>query len=258
MDASEPSIGHNRGEEQTWSERLAYLESAIVKDVDALRKRANLAYDTENPPKFETEEQVAPLIEIGVDAAKLIKRIGEARLARTKPLRDDVDSINGWYNGLTPSLDRIKTAFEGIVNEMRAEKRRQAQIAAAEQARREREEADRLAAMAQQHEGSVAGDAILEDAIKAEEKAVRTEAQVSAPRAADSQIRSSGGAMATGVKTFGFRVLDWTKLDLNQLRASFTTDEVEKAIRKHVAMNKDRIPLTSVEIFPEEKTRFRG
>ena len=70
-------------------------------------------------------------------------------------------------------------------------------------------------------------------------------------------MRTDGGTIST-VKNWDFQVTDWSKLDLRQLRDSFSVAEIEKAIRAHVRKHKDTKQLAGVRIFQSERTQLRG
>ncbi|RWC91691.1 MAG: hypothetical protein EOS72_03280 [Mesorhizobium sp.] len=203
----------------------------------------------------EFDEQRDPLIQIGIDAGKLAKAIDGKRLDTTKPLRDEVDETNKFFQALGARMDRIKTRFEEIVGVYDRKKRDEQRRQAAEAARLAQEEADRKLAEAQAAQHSVVADVIVNEAIVAEQRADRLAA--AAATAGTGPTRTDAGTISSS-SPWTFAVEDWQKVNVAELRDQFSVAEIEKAIRAHVKRFKNTRPLAGVRIFQDEKTRFRG
>lgn len=70
------------------------------------------------------------------------------------------------------------------------------------------------------------------------------------------RIRSaSGEAASTLVQSWTFEITDINAVSLDALRAFIPRADIEKAIRRHVAINKGDKPLAGVRIYSEENAR---
>lgn len=251
-----PSIvgpGHNLA---STTDFLRDRFAGILTEVDALAERANKAREVLGEEGVvSADEQRDPLIQIGLDAGKLSKRIDATRLQTTEPLRNEVKETNTFFETLALRMDRVKTRFEEIVGAYDRKKRDEERRKAAEAARLAQEEADRKLAEAAAAQHGVESDVVLNEAIAAEERADRLVAQ--ATTAGTGPTHTDVGTISSSAP-WDFAVEDWNKVDVAELRDQFTVAEIEKAIRAHVRKFKNTRPLKGVRFFQNEKTRFRG
>jgi hypothetical protein len=265
MEATEAvaGIGHNSPPEPTLPERLAINHKATVDKVDALRKEANdvkaLVTAAETPDELGViaglnDEIVAKMVAVGKSATKLATAIKDERLDTTKPLRDDVETINGFFNTLELPINRVKSAFAEKVGAYDELKRATERREAAERARIAEEEAAAKLQEAAEAQHSVMGDVLLNEAVKAEEEAQM--AANAAVKAGTGPTRTEAGSISQSTK-FAFEILDSDKIPLDLLRPYIKLADFEKFVRAYVATHKDKKPLAGVRIFPESKTSFR-
>lgn len=251
-----PSIvgpGHNLA---TTTDILRDRFADLISQVDKIADAANTARQALGEDGVIAEDaQCEPLIKVGIDAGKLSKLLDAKRLDATKPLRDEVDETNKFFQALAARMDRVKTRFEEIVGVYDRKKRDNERRAAAKAAAEAQEEADRKLAEAESAQHSVAADVIVNEAIVAEQRADRLAAQ--AVSAGTGPTRTEAGTISSSAP-WTHAVEDWSKVDIAELRDQFTVAEIEKAIRGHVKKFKNTRPLKGVRIFQEEKTRFRG
>lgn len=251
-----PSIagpGHNLA---TTTDILRDRFGDLIGQVDSFADRANNARAVLGEEGVVADDkQRDPLVSIGLDAGKLSKLIDAKRLETTKPLRDEVDETNKFFNALSARMDRIKTRFEEIVGAYDRKKRDEERRRAAEAALLAQEEAGRKLAEAQAEQHSVVADVIVNEAIAAEQRADRLAA--AATTAGTGPTRTEAGTISSS-SPWTFAVEDWQKVDVAELRDQFSVAEIEKAIRAHVKKFKNTRPLKGVRIFQDEKTRFRG
>lgn len=252
MDASSEvaGMGHNA---PPLTDRLAAEFEDILRDVQALADDANKVKAKIDKDGLNSDEDLEPLVEIGKRATKLASAIDSKRLDRTKPLRDDVATINTFFETIKTRATRIKTAFAEKVgaydDAKRARERREAAVRA-ERARKEAE--DRLKEAAEQ-KNSVLGDVFMNEAEKAEQE---YQMAASAAVSAGQGPTRTGAGTVSATTSYDFTVENWDKLVPAEIWPNFTSAEIEKAIRAHVRKHKDTKPLTGVKIFPTTKTRF--
>lgn len=227
---------------------------ALMDEVESLAKDANAAKAAVDDRGLNSDEDVLPLIEIGKAATKLTPKIDKTRLERTQPLRDDVETINGFFNVMKERVERIKKGFAAKVGEYDAAKRERERREAAERARIAQEEAQRKLDEAAAAQHSVMSDVVMNEAAEAEHRASR--AAIEATKAGTGPTKTDAGTVSQSAP-WTFVVEDWDAIDLRELRDSFTVAEIEKAIRGHVRKHKNTKPLKGVRFYQEAKTSFR-
>lgn len=77
-----------------------------------------------------------------------------------------------------------------------------------------------------------------------------------AAKPADLARTRLGSGMATLRQEWDFEITDFANVDLGALRAFIPKADIEKAIRRHVAINKDQVPIAGVRIFDKTKTQW--
>ena len=265
MEASEAvaGLGHNNPPEPTLAERLAINHKPTMDKVEALAKKANevkaLVVKAEAPDENGviaglTDEIVEKMIEVGKEATKLDSAVDKERTDTTKPLRDDVETINGFFKVMLGRTEKIKTAFATKVGAYAEAKKAEERRQAAERARVAEEEAAAKLKEAQDASHSVMSDVLLNEAAKAEEEAQM--AANAAVKAGTGPVRTDAGTVSQSTK-FSFEILDSDKIPLDLLRPYIKLADFEKFVRAYVATHKDKKPLAGVRIFPDTKTSFR-
>lgn len=229
---------------------------SLFREVEAVAVEANAAKgELGEAVVVVTDEQRDRLTEIGLRAKKLAKRIGDTRLAHTKPMRDEIDETNKVFNAYATRADRIVVVFEQIVGAYDQRKRDEERRRAAEEARRQQEEAQRKLEEAAQAENSIVGDVILDEAEQAHQRAL--EAQAKVQLAGKGPTRTETGTISQS-SPWTFRIADVTKIPLDELRPYLGVDVIEKALRAFLRAHKGTRTLPGVEFFQETKTTFRG
>lgn len=252
MDASDVAgIGHNM---PPLADRLAIDHKTLLDKVQALADRANAARDTVEKHGLKNDDDILPLIEIGKDAAKLAKEIDEIRLSTTKPLRDDVETINGFFNVAGTRAERIKSALAEQVGAYDQEKRAREAREAADRARLAQEQAAAKLEEAQNAEHSVLGDVVMNEAALLEEAAQKAAHQ--AVKAGTAPTRTAAGTVSTSGR-WTAEVTDAKKIPLAKLRPFIKLADLEKFCRAYAAAHQDTKPLPGVRIFRDTKTSFR-
>lgn len=248
-----PGIGHNQA---STTDVLKDRFADLMQEVENLANRANEARDAlGNPPECKTDEQRDLLTKLGLEAHRLAKRLDETKLGETKPLRDQVAEINGFFSTITARPENIKAAFQRLVGDYDQKKRDEERRRAAEDAARAREEARQKLEEAAATTQGVMSDVVMNEAAAAEHRANYLEKQAMA--AGSGPTRTEGGTISH-VKKWDFRIVDAGRIDLNQLRPHLSIADIEKAIRAFVRANRDTVKLPGVEIFPDNRTQFRG
>lgn len=246
----------------TVTDILRDTQADLIKMVDAIRAEENGARDamSKATPEGEkiiirTDEQRDVVLGIGVKSGKLATTIDNTRLATTKPDREKVEEINKFFNVLKDHADKIKSIFGDLIGDYDRLKRDQARRAAAIASQLADEEAARKLAEATASQNSVESDVVMNEAIEADNRARKL--QAAATTAGTGPTRTEAGTVSS-TKSWTHTVVDWPQVNLTEFRDSFTPDEIEKAIRKHVKSHKNTKPLTGVRIFQDEKTSLRG
>lgn len=190
--------------------------------------------------------------------AKAIKASETRRVDAKAPHLDAGRVIDGFFKGIAGELDAAKekilkaqTTYKKKLQKAEQERRAEEDRIAREEAKRLEEEANALAAAAE-------NDNDLEDAVAAEDAA--SEARVVAASAAaltqastTDVTRSRGGYGGTSnLQSFWtYEVLNPGQIDLEKLRPFLNTDAVEKAIKAFIRA--DGRDLRGVRIFEDHR-----
>lgn len=252
MDASETAgIGHNK---PPLAQQLEIECVDLVRRVAVLADSANAAKATVDATGLNSDDDIVPLVNVGKQATKLATEIDTVRLATTKPLRDDIETINGFFNALGTRTKRIKDAFAEKVGEYDREKRARDAREAAERARVAQEEAAAKLQEAQEADHSVMGDVVLNEAAVLEE--VAQKAAREAVTAGTGPTRTEAGTISQSGR-WTAEIIDASKIPLEELRHFIKLADLEKFVRAYATHHKDSKPLPGVRIFRDAKTSFR-
>ncbi|CAN7300258.1 hypothetical protein LJR221_001488 [Agrobacterium tumefaciens] len=252
MDASETAgIGHNKPPLAQQLE-IDYIE--LLNRVTALADSANSAKATVDASGLNSDDDIVPLVNVGKQATKLVAEIDTIRLSTTKPLRDDIETINGFFNTLSARTKRIKDAFAEKVGEYDREKRAREAREAAERARVAQEEAAAKLQEAQDAAHSVMGDVVLNEAAILEEAAQKAARE--AVTAGTGPTRTEAGTISQSGR-WTAEIIDASKIPLEELRHFIKLADLEKFVRAYATHHKDSKPLPGVRIFRDAKTSFR-
>lgn len=253
MDASSApaGLGHNM---PSLVDSLRMEFEDLLNEIEALATKANAVKAVVDEKGLNTDEDVVPLVEVGREATKLVGSLDRRKLERTKPLRDDVETINGFFKTLSLRVERIKTAFAGKVGDYESEKRERARREAAERARIAEEEAAAKLKEAAEAQHSVMGDVILNEAAKAEQEAQM--AATAAVKAGAGPTRTDAGTISQSGK-WTMEIIDASKIPADVIVAQLGLADIEKAMRAHVRQYRDTRPVPGVRFFQETKTTFR-
>ena len=252
MDASETAgIGHNK---PPLGQQLEMEHSELVKRVALLAASANSAKAVVDASGINSDDDIVPLVNVGKQATKLVAEIDTIRLATTKPLRDDIEVINGFFNTMSVRAKRIKDGFAEKVGEYDREKRSREAREAAERARIAQEEAAAKLQEAQEADHSVMGDVVLNEAAVLEEAAQKAARE--AVTAGTGPTRTEAGTISQSGR-WTAEIIDASKIPLEELRHFIKLADIEKFVRAYATHHKDSKPLPGVRIFREAKTSFR-
>ncbi len=266
MDASDlVGLGHNNPPEPTLVELLAIDHRKLMDQVEELAKTANdvkALVDAAEAPDADgnvaglTEEIIEKMVEVGKKATKLTSNNGidKDRLSATESRRNEIETINGFFNVMKTRVDRIKAAFSEKVGAYNAEKQAREAREAAERARVAQEEAAAKLQEAQDASHSVMGDVVMNEAVALEDAAQK--AARAAVTAGTGPTRMATGTISTGGR-WTADIVDASKIPLEELRQFIKIGDLEKFVRAYASHHKDTKPLAGVRIYRDTKTSFR-
>ncbi|MCV0395429.1 MAG: hypothetical protein K5872_22035 [Rhizobiaceae bacterium] len=261
VDEAVPGIGHNR---PTVTDLFRDQCADLIEAVEKLATRANAERDKLGADKISSDDERDTFTSIGVEAAKLVKRVEARREEILQPLRNEISEWNALFGTDRPAQGSLKyrlNAMKGyastIVGRYDEEQREIARKKAAEEAEAARKEAERRLeeAAAIDSAKSVTQDVALQEAAAADHRARHLERQALSAGAGPTRTDAGTISQATA---WDFRIVDASRIDLNKLRPHIPLADIEKAIRKHVRANRDTVPIAGVEIFQTTRTQFRG
>jgi len=223
-------IGHNNPPSET-----EILIDLLAQKEKELRHRMKFA----PAPAEIADEQQAGRITDEIKAVKnIIRLVSDIHSTTKKPYLECGRIVDAWKKRLEVELEVICSTFAKPLNvflDKRAQEERARQI---EEARLERERAEALAAEAQAHAQAGISDTandLLDAAVSSEAMANRIEDH--AYTATPSQLaksRSMHCATASQKLVWIGEIQNISAIDLNKLRAYFTTDALQKAVNAFI------------------------
>lgn len=225
-----PMMGHNNppSDMEIVAERLSDREKE-------LRSKMNFI----EAPETIADEQEAGRITDAIKGAKgFVKQVADIHESVKKPYLECGRAVDAWKKRLENELNAVIDNYAKPLNaflEKRAKEERERQI---EAARIERERAEALAAEAQAHAEAGIDDTaneLLDAAISSEIMADRMEDKVyTATPSQLAKTRSITGASASQRLVWVGEIKNISAIDLNKLRAYFTTEAIQKAINAFI------------------------
>ena len=276
-DAARMAVGGNKPPLVTLEE-LAKENAAVVETITDL-----LAEARKLPTEVTTDEEDGAVTDVVRALQTEAKRAEALRVDTKAPFLAAVRTVDSYFNGsLIDKVTKAKEILEGrltIYKRKKAndERERLAQVArlAAAQAQAAQAEAEKVRQEADRERQEALAAAEFEDnptplapqqmgvVMAAENNALdaaliaRTAAEAVhvKPSEVARNRSTSGAAASTLVETWSFEITDLNAIPLDILRAHIPLADIEKAVRRHVAVHKGDKPLAGVRIFPVENAR---
>ena len=266
-------IGHNRppADAEQISDRLAEAHAEVVK------RQAELLDALTRAPDTVDDSNAGRVTDFVKQIAAATKAFNVARVAEKEPFLQGGRTVDTFFKRLADPLDKAKATLQDRLTIYERAKAAEERQWREEAARREREEAQRLQAIAAERERRAAEeleraadtDADLDDAIAADAAARQAEAEarqadadaVVAERAASAkaaQLHTTRGdyGSSSSLRTFwDFADLDRAALDLDALRLHIPLDGLEKAVRAYIKAGGRE--MRGVRIFKNTKSVVR-
>lgn len=217
--------------------------------IDPIRARANALEQ-----KIESDEDLAKWTQIHVEASALFKSLDAARLNEQRPLQAAIKEVfEPKLSALTRITDWIRKAGDDF-NRKKLAKQRAEEAAGRERLAEIERKAREDAAIAAEFGDT---DAAVEHVTAAAE-AQQHAAQATTAKAADvARVRTDSGAVSTAQAVWKFTIDDYSKVDLNSIRAFFTPAEIDKAVGKVVRLQKGATKIEGVKVYEDVGTSFR-
>lgn len=220
--------------------------------VDPIRQRANA-----RAQEIKTDDDLRAWTVIYNDAKALETTLDAARLNEQRPLTAAIKNVFGPRQA---PLQTIMAWIKKTADDFNREKvRKQRAEEAEERARLQKiaDDARRDAEIATEFQDTSAAVEHVQSMAVAEQQIAQ--ATAAAPTTADvARVRSDSGAMSTAQAVWKFEVADYSKVDLNSIRAFFTPAEIDKAVGKIVRLQKGATKVEGVRVFEDVGTQFRN
>lgn len=233
---------------------LAEQFADLGKRVEALADRANAG-----PKKIKTAEDLETVVALTKDARALVKEADDARKVEKEPHLTAGREIDAFFGVFTDRIERIRKAFQKIADDHAAEKAAEERRKRQEEARKAQEAAEReaeKARKAQEAGRQATADRAADRAERFEQKADEATAAAQASAADLTRTRTAAGT-ASARTEWDFEITDYDAIPLDKLRPYFKREEVEKAIRSHVRIQKGSASLPGVRVFESVKANIR-
>lgn len=213
----------------------------------------------EAPEKIADADGLAKVSDIVREARKLHAEIEEIREREKRPHLDAGTEIDRYFAVRKAAVKRVWDAMQRRADEYQQAVRDAIVKKAQEDARKAQEEADRQRAIAEAEAARNRPQAAATHMRKSEEMATRAEEALSAQQASAADVtrlRTDTGTTSATTEWL-FEIVDYSKVDLNQIRAYIPRERVEMAIKGFIKINKDQTPLSGVRIYPKTKAVIR-
>lgn len=223
--------------------------SDLVKDIASLLKRTNGARESEKAPFLNAGREVDSFFMPIKERAEKAKVALERRV--TAYLRRKADEERRQREEEERrARDEARRLFEEA-----QERDRQARAAEAEAARQKAEEnkTAEAEARATQTTHEVQANLALQDAADAERDA-NAAGRAAAAKPAELARTRGESSLATLATVWRFEITDINAIPLEQLRAFIPRADIEKAVRQHVRIHKDK-RIAGVRIYEEAQAR---
>lgn len=227
-------IGHNNPPDSdidTVRTRLDIREKAIRDQLALVTKTSPPESIADEKEAGDITEILKSLIVVGNDVAKAHKEV-------KAPYLECGNAVDAWKRGLEAELAIAKKSYEAPMKDYldrRATAERKRQL---EEAQKERERAEALAAEAAAHDNAGIADTageLMDEAINSEAMAERIELNAyTAKPSALAKARSFSGASASQKLVWTGEIENLSAIDLNLLRNNFVGDAIQKAVDSFV------------------------
>lgn len=242
-------IGHNR---PPIEEVLAEQYRELGTEIEAIADRAN-----KTSRKIEKDDDLGPIGDLVVDASKLAKKIEAARKFEKEPHDAAGKAVQAYFLPLKERVERIADTFEEAATAYQREKAAAARRAAEEEARKLREAEEKKRQEAEAAKRQATADKKLDQAAELADKAEEAEAKAASSNAELTKVRTDSGVTAGTKTVWNFQITDYDAIPLDKLRPFFRREDVEKAIRSMVGIQKGATKLEGVRVFEDIKSTFR-
>ena len=246
--------------EQIFGANKAPIEEVLATDFADLAAEVERAVKAigDAPAKIKDDADFAATGALVNRAKALTKRLDTTRKGETDPLFQSQKGIKAHFDALVEKIDNALKphldAADNFTREKAAREKREREAAA--QKLRDQEAAERLKA------GNAQSSAVAARAEgRAEALAAQADRLESQSMSAADLVRTkiSGGGTATAQTRWAFEVTDYNALQatLGPLGPFLNRDDVEKAIRSVVRIQKSNTVLPGVRVFPDTTAAFR-
>lgn len=231
---------------------LAEQHKDLIAKIEPIAERANKL-----PRVVKNDEQLGIVGALVIDANELSKKLEAHRKAEKQPYLDQGREVDAFFNPLIDRLDRIADTFEEISTAYQREKiaaERRARAAKAEKLR-EAEEKKRAEAEAAKRETTA--ERKHDEADEIALRAAQAESKANAANKDLGRMQTATGVKVGAKTEWQFEITDYEAIPLDRLRPYFRREEVEKAIRSLVKIQKGSTTLAGVRVFEDISTNFR-
>ncbi len=230
------NIGHNNPPSES-----EILEQRLEDNYQKLHDEYGRLSKKDIPEVVNNEEEAQPVTDYIKAVKSLKKSVTEAHKKEKAPFLEAGRIADTWKKNYEIKIENLAAKAEKplqvfLVKKQEEERQRQLDIA-----RKAREDAERLAEQAREHEAEGINDTaedLMDAAMQSEGKA---QAIQSSALDVKGRVRSSMGASASQKITWTGEIESVAAIDLNALKEYFTEDHIQTAINKAVRDGKRQI-----------------
>ena len=248
-------LGHNKPP----SEQEQTRDFLAEKTVELQRRYNDLIEAVDRAPTECSDDETAGKL---ADMVKLLtachKSFEAQRVAEKEPFLTECRSVDGFFKKFTESLDNARKKVTRPLDTYLLRKAEEKRAAEREAARKQREEADRLAREAEElrlANMTQASDDTLKQAVRMDEQAEKSEKQAEARPAELARTRGDYGSLATLRTVWVGQIVDKNAVDLEALRPFMSDDVLQKLI--NAAVRAGFREIRGVKIFEQSSAQVK-
>lgn len=237
------------------------LQERLKIDHDALavRQKELLEAFGRAPGEVRDDGVLSKFGTLVVQMREVIKKSDRAHDDEKAPFLRDGRIVDQHFATISDPLKKAAATLEsraGIYSRAKADAERRR---LAEEAARLQAEADERAEKARKAEEAGRIKTAEKQTAHAAELADQAQTAQKASEAKPADLARTRGdvALSTLKTTWDYEVEDWGQIDVRELSVYLSEEVLDKAIKAHIRIHKDRKPLTGVRIFEKSSQQFR-
>jgi hypothetical protein len=248
MDTRDPRLGIG-GNEPPIPDRLAVTYAGRIGEVEQIAAFANSTART-----VQSEDDLDKVGKLLISTRATVNALEIERKREKQPYLDAGRAVDGWFGALTDRLEKIRTVFQNAADQYQREKAAAERKAREDEARKLREAEEKKRREAEEAKRAATQEKKTDEADRLAARAEEAEEAAAAPVADLVRTRTASGTVASAASEWTFEVTSYDHVDLDLLRPYIKRDAIDAACR--LAVRQGVREIRCVRIFEDVKARF--